>query len=536
MSSRDMLEDDPRRLRARLSEAEDTLEALRRGEADALVVQGPAGPRVFTLRGAERPYRMLVERMSDGALLLSDAGVVLFANRAFAELTGMAPEVMIGRRFATLLPPEAVPRWEALCAGGEPHAELVLRHVRGEERPVRVALTSFAVEEQRLFGLVLVDLRPLRAIERDLIDQSARRSDAEAQAERLRLALAAGQLGTFDWLIDDGRVYWAPETERIWGLAPGGFEGTADAWLARVHPDDREAVAAHLRTAVERGVYAHEYRAVRRDGAIRWVSAHATLLRDGEGGARRLVGVVQDVTEQRRTEQALRENDRRKDEFLAMLAHELRNPMAPIRNATRILHLLGPVDTKVGFARDVIDRQLSHMTRLVDDLLDVSRITRGAVQLRLDTVDMHDVVEAAVEAARPEIDRRGHALEIEVAPGPMLLRGDRARLVQVLTNLLHNAAKFTPDHGHIALSAGRAGDGSVVVAVRDSGIGIPPEAQDSIFNLFSQESSSLARSAGGLGIGLTVAREMVEMHGGRIEVESAGRDLGAEFRIRLPAA
>jgi len=231
---------------------------------------------------------------------------------------------------------------------------------------------------------------------------------------------------------------------------------------------------------------------------------------------------------------ALREADRRKDEFLAMLAHELRNPLAPIRNAVEILRLSEDRDTRER-ARELVGRQVRHLSRLVDDLLEVSRITQRKVVLRRSTVALSDVIESACEVARAAYAAEGHAFEVRLPPGETWLHVDAVRLSQVVGNLLHNAGKFTPRGGRIVLEALRDEEGLQIV-IRDNGVGIAPEMLPSVFELFSQADRSLERSQGGLGIGLSLARGLVEMHGGVVVAESAGIGKGSTFTVRLPAS
>ncbi len=237
---------------------------------------------------------------------------------------------------------------------------------------------------------------------------------------------------------------------------------------------------------------------------------------------------LQDVTQQ------LRAADRRKDEFLAFLGHELRNPLAPIVNAASVLRLKAANDPDLSWCREVIERQAGQLTRLVDDLLDVSRITRGTITLRSETVDVATVVASAVESCRPFIDMRRHELVVSLPDRPLLLQGDPARLTQIVANLLNNAAKYQDDAGRIDLVVGSDGS-QVVIAVRDRGIGIAPEALPTVFDLFAQASSSLRRLDDGLGIGLSLVRKLVELHGGDISARSAGLGKGSEFEVRLPA-
>jgi PAS domain S-box-containing protein len=232
---------------------------------------------------------------------------------------------------------------------------------------------------------------------------------------------------------------------------------------------------------------------------------------------------------------ALKEADRRKDEFLATLAHEMRNPLAPIRNAVQILRAKGPPVPELQWARDVIGRQVQQMTRLVDDLLDVSRIGTGKIELRKERVELRTIVNTAVEASAPLIEKWNHQLTVTLPPGPVYLEVDPARLVQVLLNLLNNAAKYTPQGGRIELTAQREGE-HVVIRVKDTGVGIPQEMLPHIFKMFTQVDRSLERSQGGLGIGLTLVQSLVAMHGGTVEAHSAGPGKGSEFVVRLPVA
>jgi signal transduction histidine kinase len=259
-------------------------------------------------------------------------------------------------------------------------------------------------------------------------------------------------------------------------------------------------------------------------------------------GARRyFTGIVRDITERKRLEQELRqrvqelaEADGRKDEFLAMLAHELRNPLAPICNGLHILKIPGTAAATIEHTRQVMELQVQHLVRLVDDLLDVARITRGKIALVKEPVDLAALFAQAVEMAQPALDAQGHKLSVFLPPEPLTLEGDLQRLAQVLGNLLNNAGKYTERAGLIWLTGELDGD-RVVVRVRDNGIGIPAEQLPHIFDLFVQVDRSLERSQGGLGIGLTVARKLVEMHGGTITAHSAGPGMGSEFVVRLPA-
>jgi PAS domain S-box-containing protein len=309
--------------------------------------------------------------------------------------------------------------------------------------------------------------------------------------------------------------------EEVFRLVRAAGGGPAESPAGRVRPD-RSAVG--LTEPVE---------LVSRDGAARPVEVSAAPMRDAAGGLLGSVLVFRDVTDRRRAEAATAEADRRKDEFLAMLSHELRNPLAPILNAVQVMLMADAPDPNVRWARDVIRRQVGHLTRLVDDLLDVSRITSGRIALRREPVDLAAAVERAVETSRPLLDARRHTLTVRLPAEPLRLDGDLTRLAQVFANLLNNAAKYTPDGGRVDLVAAREG-GDAVVRVRDSGVGIPPDLLPQVFDLFTQAERSLDRAQGGLGIGLSLVKTLAELHGGRVEAHSAGPGNGSEFVVRLP--
>lgn len=252
---------------------------------------------------------------------------------------------------------------------------------------------------------------------------------------------------------------------------------------------------------------------------------------DGEVEA--VAGTTRDVTERKRMEEELRDSDRKKDDFIALLAHELRNPLAPIRNGLQVLRLAGADSGALAMARTMMDRQLAHMVRLIDDLLDVSRINRNKMELRRSRLALSEVVSSAVETARPQIDEAGHELTLTLPAVPVHLDADLTRLAQVFSNLLTNSAKYTPPGGRIWLSAERQ-EGHVEVSVRDNGIGIPPESLGNIFDMFSQVDRSIERSSGGLGIGLALVKGLVEMHGGTVTVASEGEGRGSTFTVTLP--
>jgi PAS domain S-box-containing protein len=261
----------------------------------------------------------------------------------------------------------------------------------------------------------------------------------------------------------------------------------------------------------------------------RWMEISASPVRTGGVGV-----YFRDISDRKRAEEELRQNDRRKDEFLATLAHELRNPLAPIRSGLQVLRVSAPGGEPARQALGIMERQVHHLVRLLDDLMEVSRITQGRVGLRKQDLDLAEAVHAAVEASRPLLEAAGHRLELDLPGEPLRVHADPVRVAQVLSNLLNNAAKYTPDGGRVSLSVRRAG-AAAQIRVRDSGIGIAPEMLPRLFERFSQLPGALARSHGGLGIGLSLARTLAELHGGTIEAASEGEGKGAEFVVSLPA-
>jgi PAS domain S-box-containing protein len=312
--------------------------------------------------------------------------------------------------------------------------------------------------------------------------------------------------------------------------------------IAIFHPPEdalrirREALAA----LAANGTWRSELTFVRRDGSRGVCETVVKPLANARGDIYGAVSVSRDITGRRRAEQQLQrlnlelsKADRRKDEFLATLAHELRNPLAPMRNVLEILRLKEFADPQLSWSRDVFDRQLQHMTHLVDDLLEVSRITQGKLELRKQRLELARAMQSAMEAAQPTVQASAHHLSVTLPREALYLDADPTRLSQMILNLLNNAAKYTPPGGSISLAAEREGDEAVIV-VRDSGIGIPREHLDSVFEMFSQLAPALERSQGGLGIGLALVRGLAELHGGTVAAMSGGPGSGSEFVIRLP--
>lgn len=303
-------------------------------------------------------------------------------------------------------------------------------------------------------------------------------------------------------------------------------------WRPLVHPEDDGYVSAFADALVTQRPFQAAARAKRADGEWRWIESIGHP-RYANGVFVGMIGVSSDVTDQRRASELARKAAREKDDFIAVLAHELRNPLAPIRTAVSVLRAAGPAVPHLAKCRDIIDRQVSQMARLLDDLLDVSRLSQGKLTLQRATVPVRDVVDIAAETVRPLVDDREHTLTIDEIPPALMIDADPARLAQVFINLLNNAAKYTNRHGQITLTVEER-NGCMVFRVRDNGIGIRPEMRERIFELFTQTEDAQPRADGGLGIGLGLTRRLVELHGGTITAESLGVDQGSTFTVTLP--
>jgi signal transduction histidine kinase len=343
-------------------------------------------------------------------------------------------------------------------------------------------------------------------------------------------------------------TYFNRHALELWGREPvlndpiDRFCGSFKLFTLDGTPISHDKCWMALALRDQREYNGHEIVIERPDGSHCTALAHANPVLDDSGLVCGAVNILVDITERARAEEirkqaenALREAARTKDEFLAMLVHELRGPLAPMSSAIHSLKLQSSIPPDVQWAWEVIDRQMAHMNRLVDDLLDLSRMTRNELALRKESTVLEEIVRAGLEAARPFIDARGHALTIEIASDPIQLDADPMRLAQAISNLLHNAAKYTEPGGRIWLAAARAGN-EVVVTIRDTGMGVPAEKMPHIFEMFMQVEPSLARSQSGLGIGLALVKRIVELHGGRVEARSDGPGQGSTFTLRFPLA
>ncbi len=483
------------------------------------------------LAQSEARYRRLFQEDLTGDFLATPDGRLLLCNRAFAQLFGLgSAEEARSAQVLELFPDKGVQEsyLTALRTGGE-----IPVHERELERPDGQKLLVL----ERLAGQFDAG-GALVQVQGYLLDITERKRAEEARA-RLAAIVESSEDAIISTTLDGTVVSWNRGAERLYGYAAAEVVGQP---LGLLLPPDRAAEVAAVLERVQQGGHVEPYETVRigKDGSRREVSVAVSPVLGVDGRVVGAAAIVRDISERNRLLHQLRHQaeelaqaDRRKDEFLATLAHELRNPLAPIRNAMHLLRRPALDATTREQARELMDRQVGQLTRLVDDLLDVSRISRGKIQLRKEPVDLAVVVRRAVEVTRPLIEAQEHELSLSLPTEPLALEADPVRLEQILVNLHTNAAKYTEPGGRIGLSAEREGSW-VMVRVQDGGIGIAPEMLPRVFDLFIQVDSSRERSQGGLGIGLSLVRRLVEMHGGTVAAFSAGLGQGSEFVVRLP--
>ncbi len=456
------------------------------------------------LRGT---LKAVLSGISEAFLLLDRDWRLTYANDRAAELTGIPAPKLLGSSI-----------WEAFPDAAGTKFEIELRRAMTERVPIEFECFHAALGRW-LAHRVCPAPGGLCVFTVDITER-----ESQDFVENAVVAL--------HWASSDGRILWANQAELdLLGYSREEYVGHN---IAEFHVDQEVVAEILRRLANHEELHNFEARLQSKDGSIRHLLIDSNVYwRDGEFVHTR--SFTRDITDRKRAEEALEEADRRKDEFLAMLAHELRNPLAPIRSGLEIMRLRRGDPATIESTRQIMERQVEQLVRLVDDLVDVSRITRGQIKLQNEMVDLATVVGTAVETCRAMIEARQHRLTISLPPGPVRLEADSARLTQVVANLLDNAAKYTEIGGNIWLTA-ECYESEVSIRVRDSGTGIPAMMLPHVFDLFTQVGRSLDRAHGGLGIGLTLVRALVEMHGGRVEASSPGAGQGSEFIVRLPLA
>ncbi len=476
----------------------------------------------------EADAEAILESISDGFVALGRDWRMLYVNRAAATLVGRVPRELLGRSV-----------WDEFPGLVDSAFERAYRRVAATR--VAESLTEFYPDHDRWYEARVypaphgISIYLGDASERKRIEQERDRIAAESDRQRRMYETALSNTVDFNYLFDlDGRFIYANEALLALWQKKSLAEAVGRNFFELGYPPElAERLQRQIRQVVETGRPARDETPYTGALGTRSYEYIFVPVFDAEGALVAVSGSSRDVTERRQVEQALREADRRKDEFLATLAHELRNPLAPLRSGLEVLRLAGDRREHAEPAQQMMERQLAQLVRLVDDLMDASRISRGKVALRRQPVELATVVRQAVESVQPLIDRGSQRLVLALPSEPIPLEADASRLAQVFANLLNNAAKFTPAGGRIDVSAALEGD-SAVVRVADDGIGIGSGMQSRVFDLFVQADTSVERSRGGLGIGLSLARGLVELHGGGIEVRSDGPGRGSEFTVRLP--
>jgi PAS domain S-box-containing protein len=483
----------------------------------------------------EQRLQLLIEAVTDyGIFMLDPDGRIISWNTGAQKLKGWQRDEILGHHFSIFYPAEAV-------ASGWPDEELRRAKALGRFEDEGWRLRK---DGSRFWANVVItalydeggELTGFAKITRDLTERRRHEEQLRESEERFRLLVDSVRDYAIFMLDPDGVVQsWNAGAQAINQYEAHEIIGRH--FRTFYTPEDQEArkPEVELEAARTHGRVEDEGWRVRKDGTLYWVNVVVSAIRGPDGALRGFAKVTRDMTDRRRLGE-LERSSRRMNDFLAMLAHELRNPLAPIRNAVTIMQLESLTSPVLRNCRDVIDRQLTHVTRLVDDLLDVGRLTTGKIRLRKELLRLGEVVVRSVETARPLMNARRHTLTVLQAEEPLYVNGDSTRLSQVLQNLLVNAAKYTPEGGHVTLKT-EALDGFVYVTVSDNGRGLTQEQLHTIFELFMQaEGGTSSASESGLGIGLTLARSLTEMHGGSLEATSPGLGQGSTFTVRLPAA
>lgn len=514
------------------------VEQRKRAEAELQQAYGALERRVrertAELQTSEERLRAIITAAVDGIITLSDRGLVELFNPAAERLFGYTADEVLGRNITMLMPPTYRERHTAYLShrltpeetkylGSE--REILGLHKDGSTFPLEIAISETWIGGARKFTGILRDIAERKRAE-------ARIRDSEAFIRRVLDNLFVFVCA----LLPDGTVIESNHAP----LEAAGlrFEDVCGKKFWDLHtwnysPEVRQQLKAAVEQAAEGHTSRYDVNVRVAGGALMPIDFMLAPLRDDSGRITHLIPSAIPIIERKLMEQALRDADRRKDEFLAMLAHELRNPLAPIRNAAHILRIRAKHQAEFQRPVEIIERQVVHLTRLVDDLLDVSRITRGKIELQKHPVDLATVIQRAVEVNQPLIEARHQRLIVALPAEDLGVEGDKIRLVQVVANLLNNAAKYSEDGGRIELRLERDGS-TALLRVRDTGMGIAPELLPHVFDLFSQGERGLDRAQGGLGIGLSLVKSLVEMHGGRVEAHSGGPGQGSEFRVRLP--
>ena len=482
--------------------------------------------------GIDDPLKLLVESVQDYAIFLLDReGRIVSWNPGAERIKGYRAAEILGKHFSVFYPQDALergwPQRELELASQEGRIEDEGWRVRkdGSQFWANVVITALREPSGELRGFVKVT--------RDLTDRLRQQESLRLSEERFRLLIEAVKDYAIFMLDTQGRVAsWNAGAERIKGYRADEIIGEHFRVFYPEEARARRWPEEELRRARELGRFEDEGPRLRKNGSVFWANVVISPIYDRRGVLRGFAKVTRDMTEKKRVE-ALETADRQTQEFLAVLAHELRNPLAPIANALTLLARKPTTDPSELWVREVLTRQTAQLGRLVEDLLDVSRITRSALVLDRRPTDVRPILRHAADASRQWFEQRKQNFSVSLPDEQLVAEVDEVRLSQIVQNLLHNAAKYTANGGRIELSAVRDGD-EVVISVRDNGIGMTPDMLASAFELFKQAQQGLDRSQGGLGVGLTLVQRLVRMHNGTVQARSDGPGRGAEFIVRLP--
>ncbi|HTP26361.1 MAG TPA: ATP-binding protein [Anaeromyxobacteraceae bacterium] len=472
------------------------------------------------------------EHSSEGVVLGAASGAIRRANRAACGMLGWSEEDLRGgsRPVVEALEPLVQAIVAAAHHRGTARSEVVIRRPNGSVlTAMLLAAGTLSINGEQLVCMLLRD----QGI-------GVREAKAPMDAE---VGVEDEPNSTREWLESVPAIAWRTdehaniiERNRQWfdftGRSVESSSGTD--WLEVIHPDDRLRLAEAVRVAVSTGgALESEFRVRRADGLYRWFLGRALPVRDRHGRVSGWMGIGTDIEDRRRAEQALRDADTRKNEFLGVLSHELRNPLAPITTAIYILEHSDPAGEQGRRARDIIGRQTTHLARLVDDLLDVTRIIRGKIELRRVRLDLGEIVRRTGEDYRAAMENHGVEFVVQFPSEPLWVNGDQTRIAQIVGNVLHNASKFTPRGGRVELCAARRLD-ACEICVKDNGAGIAPDLLERLFQPFAQGPQGLARTSGGLGLGLALVKGLAELHGGSVKAFSEGVGQGTTVVVTLP--
>jgi PAS domain S-box-containing protein len=470
---------------------------------------------------------------SDDAIISKTLdGRITSWNKGAERLFGYSAHEAIGKSIHLIVPPEGRDQVAQILdriRHGERVEHLEVERICKDGRRVTVSLTVSPVHDRH--GVIIGASKTAR----DITARKEWEANRARSEDALKFAMSAGRMGAWSQALAADEFWWSPELAVIFGFDADDVSYSRDRLFSLVVPEDRARLTATIEAALTRRedyVLEFQFRHAK-TGEWRWMEARGRAQYDAAGRPTMLYGLGIDITDRVRAVEALREADRRKDEFLATLAHELRNPLAPIASGLHILRTAGDNPQVATTAREIMERQLAQMVRLVDDLLDVARITTGKVELRCEQIDVADPVKDAVDTSRPLLETNGQPLTVSLPDAPVHANADRTRLAQVFANLLNNSAKFSDRGQPISIALAREG-ADAVVRVRDAGVGIAPEALPKIFDMFGQAGDG-SRKSGGLGIGLSLVKRIAEMHGGSVAAHSGGVGRGSDFVVRIPA-